>query len=419
MIEVKNVLTSVCKQTGQYINTLACRYPRFIHSELMTHRAFSRNASSSRAIPVKKMVQTTLDDMAFFESVGTNNKGMQSIAPASPQIVEQFRSEWEHLGHIVAGFVTRWGSPESEGGYNLHKQVANRALEPWTHISVLITSTEWFNFLKLRHHPDADPTFEALASKVKSVLTEAAKTAQVLRPGEWHLPYIRPEEEALSLEDKIIVSTARCSRVSYNNHEGKVSGLEEDRAQYQRLVGSSPKHASPLEHPAMCTGTKNHYFNLQGWASARFESDRPEEFKRIVVSSTTGKKIDPEGVNHPAHYNAHVSGVETIEVNRYLTSNLGAAWKYLTRRDLKEDKIRDLKKVLWYLKDEYEYLPPQAPLTDPARLKMLRVVSMEEDVEIKVVMAQIYRYVMSGQKEALSLGILELERTLDRLGALV
>jgi hypothetical protein len=45
--------------------TLQLRYPRFIHSEFMTHRAFSRNASSSRAIPVERLIQDVIDDPAM------------------------------------------------------------------------------------------------------------------------------------------------------------------------------------------------------------------------------------------------------------------------------------------------------------------------------------------------------------------
>lgn len=57
-------------------------------------------------------------------------------------------------------------------------------------------------------------------------------------------------------------------------------------------------------------------------------------------------------VNHPKHYTSHPSGVECIAVTRHMGFNLGNAFKYIWRADLKHDAIEDLKKAVWYLNDE-------------------------------------------------------------------
>lgn len=75
---------------------------------------------------------------------------------------------------------------------------------------------------------------------------------------------------------------------------------------------------------------------------------------------TTGNVIDPRGVDHPHHYNTHESGVEAIEVCRYMNFNVGSAFKYVYRRGdkvehgmTKEQAIqKDLDKALWYIRDE-------------------------------------------------------------------
>ena len=79
----------------------------------------------------------------------------------------------------------------------------------------------------------------------------------------------------------------------------------------------------------------------------------------VEVISTTGKQIDAGGVNHPAHYNTDISGVECIEIVRHMDFNLGNAFKYMFRAGRKTitgetvlEEIKDLQKAIWYLKDE-------------------------------------------------------------------
>lgn len=229
-------------------STLMLRYPRFIHAELMTHRVLSRNASSSRAIPVGRMIEDLRRDPAMPVFWGSNKPGMQAGEELDNQSIDQLKSNWlnsmENAIHSAQQMVDS----------GLHKQIANRILEPWAHINVIVTATEWSNFFALRRHPDAQPEMKALADAIYDALQ--ASTPTLLKHGEWHTPFVDDGSEAggtdaASLEDKIKVSVARCARVSYLTHDGKQTTFEEDIALYDRLVRSELIHASPAEH--QCT----------------------------------------------------------------------------------------------------------------------------------------------------------------------
>ena len=247
-----NVIADSVSEAGVRITTLALKYPRFIHSELMTHRVFSRNASSSRAKPVKRMIEEILADTAMPLVWHKNVPGMQGYEDHDMGVLvgDSFGAPinmsrelaWETARDQAIVFAEAF----NQSGY--HKQVVNRLLEPFMHIDVLVTSTEWTNFMALRDHEAAEPHIRMLAQEIKEA--RMSSLPKLLHRDEWHLPYVGDEENLYSLEDKLVVSVARCSRVSYSNHEGKVSTFTEDKTQYDRLVGSSPIHASPAEHQA-------------------------------------------------------------------------------------------------------------------------------------------------------------------------
>jgi thymidylate synthase ThyX len=225
---------------GARVTTMALEYPRFIHSELMTHRVFSRNASSSRAIPVSKLIDSAISNPAMFVHIGSNQAGMQANEEVSDAIKSKFEKEWVELAKYVATYVSRWAHE-----YGIHKQVANRALEPWHHIKVVMTSTEWDNFWELRCHKDAMPEMQTLANLMYDKYKESVP--QRLYMGNWHLPYISADEK-LELLDAVKCSAARCARVSYFNHDGTTPGTDADIALYDRLISQVPMHASPIEH---------------------------------------------------------------------------------------------------------------------------------------------------------------------------
>lgn len=295
-ISAKIIADSI-SDTGIRLITYELRYPRFIHAELMTHRVFSRNASSSRAIPVKKMIEDLRRDPAMPVSWGKNQKGMQAGEDLHPDAVSSMEVAW--LSAMNEAIV--WATRMMNDG--LHKQIANRLLEPWAHINVVVTATDYENFFALRMHPDAQPEMQALAHAMWVAREES--TPELVLSGQWHLPYV-PHWERADIVKAVTgkdwdqfwdqsdysamakVSVARCARVSYLTHDGKRSTIAEDLALYNRLVGSMPLHASPAEHQAspdhkvpddydvMVWNKPNLHGNLRGWR--QYRKTMPGEF---------------------------------------------------------------------------------------------------------------------------------------------
>lgn len=240
-IEAKVIEDSV-SSAGKRLTTLQLKYPRFIHAEFMTHRVFSRNASSSRAIPVAKMIEAVRTEPAMPIHWGKNQPGMQANEQLTGVELNDAKHCWLAAAQSAANVA------EKMMAIGLHKQVANRVLEPFQHIHVIVTATEWDNFFALRAHPDAQPEIQALAVAIRDAMTH--HQPRELADDEWHLPYIRDEERGLPIEQLVKMSAARCARVSYLKHDGVAPSLEDDLTLYERLVGSMPIHASPIEHQA-------------------------------------------------------------------------------------------------------------------------------------------------------------------------
>lgn len=247
-ITAKVIEDSIPVGSNSRLTTMELEYPRFIHAELMTHRVFSRNASSSRAIPVKKLVDMALADPAFFVEVGRNQPGMQADKLVPEVIRSTFQDEWEELARIAAEYAMRWSMQ-----YGIHKQVVNRVMEPWHHIKVVVTATEWSNFFALRDHPDAQPEIRALAIRMREVMNASGPITRA-----HHLPYVTEDERSrtphLQLSTLFKLSTARCARVSYMNHDNTSPDIDKDCELHDQLVGSKPIHASPAEHSAIAWG---------------------------------------------------------------------------------------------------------------------------------------------------------------------
>lgn len=248
---------------GKRITTLQLRYHRYIHGEYMTHRVFSRNASSSRAIPVQKMLRQVWDDPATPVHWGKNQSGMQANEQLTGWRLCAAKVMWKYSGRAACIFAYIGMK------LGMHKQLANRILEPWQFIHVIVTSTEFDNFFELRDHKDAQPEICVLAKCMKYAMEHSP--AKLLNQGEWHLPYVtKNERDALDLELLIQISAARCARVSYLTHDGKSPSIENDLALFKRLVGGAPIHASPIEHqahPAETSTTKSG--NFIGWIQFR------------------------------------------------------------------------------------------------------------------------------------------------------
>ncbi len=257
---------SICGSTR--LITMQLRYPRFVHAEFMTHRVFSRNASSSRAIPVAKMLEQVRNEPAMPIHWGANQAGMQAAGEVSD--ISRAKFLWKLAAQQAADIA------ENMAAIGLHKQVANRILEPFQFISVVVTATEWDNFFELRDHAAADPNIRELALIMLIAKGESTPIPRSMAMREtevgWHLPYITADERTVYRLDVLIkASAARCARVSYNKHDGTAPSIQEDIALYDRLVGGVPIHASPVEHQAYAMGGDSFYKNFRGWKQHRFE----------------------------------------------------------------------------------------------------------------------------------------------------
>ena len=239
---------------GAELLTVECRYPRFIHAEVMTHRVFSRNAASSRAIPIKKLLADVKKDMAIPIFWGKNKTGMQADEQLTGWRLWLAKKIWIVSGHVACFFA--WLFLQ----VGLHKQIANRIIEPWSHITLLISSTEWDNFYGLRIHKDAQPEIKYLAMAIYSA--HISSMPRLVKFGEWHLPYISQNDyEIYPVEDLIYISMARCASTSYKTVDGKMMTLDKAKELGQKLVGANPIHASPSEHIAQ----PDHLINDDGY----------------------------------------------------------------------------------------------------------------------------------------------------------
>ncbi len=264
-INVKVVADSK-NEFGNRIVSVVMTYPRIIHAELMTHRMFSRNAASSRAVPFVKLVKSIKEDPFIPIAFQKDHKGMQGTEYFTGQDEIKIRNAWCDM---------RWRAVEEAEKFaelGVTKQLCNRPLEPFQYYSTLVTATEWENFFALRcpkyeikdgkeiftfrswkdavqtcierservtneqfyvlqntpilerlykNKGQADIHMMALAEAMWDAYNES--TPKELKAGEWHIPF---GEHQMGLPDgsyslsyldelKVKVATARCARISY------------------------------------------------------------------------------------------------------------------------------------------------------------------------------------------------------------
>lgn len=266
-IDAKVIVDSINPDTGKRITTLAIKIPRIILSEHNTHRSLSRNFSSSRAIPAKKLRNEAWEHPFVPIYWGANKSGMSADQQLAGFDLSMAKFSWKLAGKFAVMFHKMM---ELVG---VHKQTCNRIIEPWMSVVGTITSTEWDNFLRLRYDRNAQPEIIVLAKKIH----DAIKASEPTVPENGiHLPFIDEEERKTFPIDQLIkISVARCCRTSYANCLGKKSQPEEDVKLYQRLLGNG--HFSPFEHIALIPNhgrvAKELQYDLQrnfrGWYQLR------------------------------------------------------------------------------------------------------------------------------------------------------
>jgi len=237
------VLRDSLSPEGVRLTTLELTFPRIVLAEFNTHRVFSRNSASSRAIPVEKMMQRAKDDPFIPIYWGKNQKGMQAEEELTLDVQHLAADEWlTARGHMMA-------SAEEMLRLGIHKQITNRLLEPWLWHTVVVTATEYDNWDGLRISKDAQPEIKRAAEMALDARDQSWPVQ--LQYGDWHLPLVDDVEqllaEGLTMLDVIKVCIGRCARVSYLTHDGK-RDPKADIELSERLLKSG--HMSPFEHAA-------------------------------------------------------------------------------------------------------------------------------------------------------------------------
>jgi len=268
MFEIKaDVICDSVNQFGDRLTTFVLTYHRFIHSEMLTHRMFSRGSSSSRAIPVEKMIKLVESQAVYPIHWGANQKGMSASKEVDDEQIAQAIAVWrearldaiKHAKALVA--------------IGIHKQVVNRLLEPFSTITVVCSGTEYKNFFELRCHPDAQPEIQDLANKMRLAYDESQpKLITSDDPIPYHLPFLHEDDlefwsvGELTTNDLVKLCIGRCARVSYLNHDG-IHSPADDLKLYDRLLTSKPAHLSPFEHVAQ--PKRGEFANFTGFQSYR------------------------------------------------------------------------------------------------------------------------------------------------------
>ena len=255
---------------GARVTSFELTMPRIVLAEFNTHRMFSRNAASSRAIPVEKLLGKIVEDPMLPVWWGKNQAGMQAEGELEGDARVEAEEEWLRLRNDAVNGARHLGK------IGLHKQIANRVVEPWMFTTVVCTATEWENAWALRVDPMAQPEFERTMHKA---FDEYEKNEpRVLAAGEWHLPYVTFDDEIEQSPTRLgpwkhrelcLISAGRCAAVSYLN-QGKRDPVE-DIARATRILDNG--HMSPFEHQcrAMTKSDWTHYAMMAavGWVNDR------------------------------------------------------------------------------------------------------------------------------------------------------
>jgi thymidylate synthase ThyX len=264
----KVLLDSEHPNYGPTLTTVECTFARSALAELNTHRAFSRNSASSRAIPVAKMLAQVQENPFIPRRFSMSQKGM-SASEFVDYAVDP--SAWQDVAEWWLKSRDKAIESAQEGlDYGLHKQDVNRILEPFMMHTAIISSTEWDNFFQLRlaqddkGNPLAYPPIFDLAMAIMVAISDSEPT---IPEDGWHTPLIGFDgDEAFNLKDKLKVSAARVGRVSYLTHEG-IRDVEADIKLFGSL--STNGHFSPLEHVAQVGGPEERTSNFTGWTQLR------------------------------------------------------------------------------------------------------------------------------------------------------
>lgn len=265
------------------IITFELEYPRYIHSELLTHRVFSRNSASSRAIPIEKMIDLIYENTAVPEWT-LNQKGMTGKPMDNAITALKARNVWFEARDDAVRAVRKLID------LGIHKQNANRLLEPFQHMKTILTGTDFDNFFNLRISPEAQPEIRQLATMMRDEKDESVPWE--LKENEVHCPFF--EHVKTSNIKDVLKAVALCAQVSYRKEDSKEDTV---RRIVNQLLKGERIHASPFEH--ICIPDSDYTAgNLTGFTQLRHCIERwkrygnlPEEPDYYDCISGLGKRI--------------------------------------------------------------------------------------------------------------------------------
>lgn len=312
------ILADSINPAGVRLTTMEIECHRFVLAELNTHRMFSRNSASSRAIPVVKQLERFVNEPANPISWPVEQKGMSGGAELVGQDLTDAQEMFERIRAYIASELHDYIENHTPD-HRLHKSLLNRPMEFGQYHRVIISATDWENFFTLRCAPEAQPEIRAVAEEMKKAYEASAP--KKLKYGEWHLPLTGfSGDEELQSWDLVKVSCARCARVSYLTHDG-VRDVEADLDLFDRLKQNG--HMSPFEHAAQATNGKGYTGNFRGFKQARHyveTGDPPIERKprkprkNLTRTSVTTRSVSmPKGV-----FGTFVGNYYTINPTRYI-----------------------------------------------------------------------------------------------------
>lgn len=298
-INAEIVAHSLSPQGDELISVL-CTFPRIILSEINTHRMLSKNTSSSRAIPFKKMVEAVENDPFIPIAWQKEHTGMQGYEYFTDSVeTEGCKKLWLEGRDKAIQVSLSLNNGEFIG---VTKQLCNRLLEPFMWTTMLITGSKegWDNFFNLRNpvyeiglgkenvksrkewlekmqfssalHPSMYPKTDVewlqinrgqaeihmmmLSEKIYDVIQESVPIQ--LKPNEWHIPMISDLESLkLSTDDQIKLSVGRAANTSYTVvGDEKELTLEHAIKIHDKCV--ELVHSSVFEHCARAMSDEEH-----------------------------------------------------------------------------------------------------------------------------------------------------------------
>lgn len=319
MAYAAKILADSLSPLGDRLTSFEITFPRIVLAEFNTHRMFSRNSASSRAIPVRKIMSRVLEDPFIPVYWGKNQPGMSAAKQLDDEEQAQAEQIWLcqrdmavdtvmklQLGEqrsdelfrqtlevqrddpkinvsLYARMIELYEQPDPEDAFalNVHKQIANRLLEPWMWHTVIVTATEWSNFFALRTEASAQPEIRAIAELMHPLYHEHEPVQ--LSYADWHLPLVNTGEFDNSDISPQAISTGRCCRVSYLTHDGK-RDPGKDIEMHDDLLKNG--HMSPFEHPArpMTKVEKDSSpwaGNFYGWVQYRKTLENEADFSQV------------------------------------------------------------------------------------------------------------------------------------------